>query len=1189
MYLPSQDFLGLSSIPAGPVGLLFLNEAIKQAVDAQRQSFWTLVIRWYQEVVEAEKHIKRGGHEEQNLYTSCRLLLCTRRNYTPPHPFPTEVPSGHNGYEFPFLFKQDDVSECIQMLKNTVEPLEGPGGEVYFRPSREVGYPFEYGGNVYVARPANFSTAADKMFPLSTDRSRAQKISRFKDTLRGENFGSKEEKTQKNHRIAKVTESYTCQFKGHGTTKGDALKTGLDAFTGLLTQMPSGPLGPSAEAIAPFAFFRGLLTYHAAAAVVIAFRFLNDAKGTNFFAADIALAAEWRRVLSDSKMPCEELCKRLRWLGIAMDNLAIARQLLGFKKQHEDRHEEWEKLEKEDLEMILETALTGRNTDLLQKEISKAKQDGRPILPLAVHHHDKTRITVQDSDKQQIQGNCLDIAKHYGLSEEEFKAYLCLDDVICPFHMLSHEELRERGYDIQMLRAILESSRFHSKCNKDAVGLNIHELDIDNHWDRLLYPIIHETCQQVVEAIAEVKQRHPSLKPGSRDFIEAAKWRTLDRHDFPRVPFQSHAFGYVLAKRGPPNTAMFTGLQGSLFTAGEVRHADDYHHVRSYVDALRTMSFEARISNEIEKSSHPTMWESQFNIHMMVPVDGAYWKVDRALGDRRFDCDDSPDTVAPGPSYRDLELDEPPVGQLLSGQEGPLTFACPNKDCNVKDMHAGEYQLHLNQYHSTWDQRCGRCGRHFPDLRAMEAHEAVKSCLADDAVDDAADFFEEHLSCREDGCSKKQESVGHLLTHEQTHKVVEQRNLPRFRCVCGRYWADHLAFIKSHQNSKRHEEAMAAKGKGISGTLWKGMSEPDRNRFQFYYWLDQSLFYTITEKQISQRRSSSGKEDRKKFERFLARRKRSVNKAIEERKKEGKYKGKKYCQWDFTIFNDEWIKNTHLASTAHKIAAGTFTFEDWKQGDTSRSTAGYCHDCGKQCGDLAKHKKGGAHRNRVAKNAAAAEDPLRAAIEKLKDNVLERLRAPPDAAPDAGKGQKRCDICLKIVEGRGNMYLSRHQRITKYCKETGEILKSIDDNLETAREKIRERLANQPAQAPSTEPQPSSSADATDAEDGGSGPGPSTVAARNRRQREEDAEPAGRPPKRQRSVQVSAPGSPGSMAGGNGGDGEADAMDIDSGEGLGNLSASYSALSIRQRRSLEDDSDEMDWTWDRKGKGKARD
>lgn len=81
--------------------------------------------------------------------------------------------------------------------------------------------------------------------------------------------------------------------------------------------MPSSPLGLSAEAIAPVAFFRGLLTYHAAAPAVFMFKFPNDAKGTNLFAADTALSAEWKRVLNDSTMPWGECCKKLRWLWLA--------------------------------------------------------------------------------------------------------------------------------------------------------------------------------------------------------------------------------------------------------------------------------------------------------------------------------------------------------------------------------------------------------------------------------------------------------------------------------------------------------------------------------------------------------------------------------------------------------------------------------------------------------------------------------------------------------------------------------------------------------------------------------------------------------------------------------------------------------------------------------------------------------
>lgn len=1140
------------------------------------------MIRWYEEVAAlGQQCVDRGGHEEQNLYTSCRLLLCTRRSFTPPHPVATKIPpaqsSGHGGeYKFRFLFKQDDVSECIQMLKDTVDPLRGPGGEKYFRPTGEVGYPFAYGNNVYVAPPPHFSTGADKTFPLSTDRSRALKIAGCKQQLQKERFSSNEDATQRKERVAKVLESYAAQFKGHETPKGDTLKSGPDALTGLLTQMVSSAVGPSAEAIAPVAVFRGLLTYHAPAAVVIAFKFLNDAKGKNLFALDIALAAEWKRVLGDSTMPWEECLKRLRWLGIAMDNLAIARQLLGFTKIHGARHREWEELGKEDLVMLLETALTGRNTRLLQERITKAKKDGRQILPLAVKHN-RVQIKVQASDKARIQRNCLDIAKHHRLSEEDFKAYLCLDGEICPFHVLSHEELQQRGYDIQMLRAILEDSRFHAECNRVAVGLDIHELDIDKHWDRLLYPVIHETCQLVQDAIQEVKRRHPSLEPRSGAFINEVKWRTVDRHGFPRLPYQSHAFGYVLAKRGPPNTAMFSGLQGGLPTVGEVRHADDYHHVHSYRDDLRTMCCEARVSNEIEKSSIPTLWEIQFNIHMMVPVDGAYWKTNRALGNQRLDRNDSPpDTTPPDPSYRDLELDEPPTGQLLSGQEGPLTFTCPSEGCNVEGIHAGEYQLHLNQRHSTWGQECGKCGRHFPDVTTMEAHKALNSCLEDDAVDDAVGFFEEHLSCREDGCSQKCGKITNLLSHEETHKAVEERKLPRFLCVCGCYWTDDLKEIARHQKSKRHENAMAAKGENSPGTRWKGLPKADQIRCEFYSGLEQSLFQTITEDQISQRGSSSGPGAEGEFGKWLTKKERSVERTIRRREEAGKYKGKKHCKRCFVLLEIEQQRTSHLASQSHKIATGTFTFTDWRQANESNPRAGYCPDCEEHFMDLNVHKKTKKHRNRVAKNAEATEDPLGAIIQKLKDDVLERIQAPPNAT----KGQHQCNTCLKLIKGK-NDHLKDHQN-TKGCKETGDILKSIDADMETAHEKIRERLANQPTQAQSTQPRSSSTTEADDAGDGGSGPGPSTAMARKRRQREEDAETAGRPSKRRRSARGS-PGSPGSTAGGDNDD-EADAMDVDV-----SASSNVSTLSIRLRRARQEDTDGMDFVdGDGKGKGKAR-
>lgn len=53
---------------------------------------------------------------------------------------------------------------------------------------------------------------------------------------------------------------------------------------------------------------------------------------------------------------------------------------------------------------------------------------------------------------------------------------------------------------------------------------------------------------------------------------------------------------------------------------------------------------------------------------MLELVDSAYWKVDRTLGKEKSDrINLQPDTIPPGPSYQDIKLDKPPIGQLLSG------------------------------------------------------------------------------------------------------------------------------------------------------------------------------------------------------------------------------------------------------------------------------------------------------------------------------------------------------------------------------------------------------------------------------------------------------------------------------------------------------------------------------------------
>lgn len=100
----------------------------------------------------------------------------------------------------------------------------------------------------------------------------------------------------------------------------------------------------------------------------------------------------------------------------------------------------------------------------------------------------------------------------------------------------------------------------------------------------------------------------------------------------------------------------------------------------------------------------------------------------------------------------------------------------------------------------------------------MKAHEAINSCLADDAVNEVACFFENHLVCKKDGCLQQSTISKDLIKHGDTHKALKERKLPRFRCICGCYWRDNLDKIATHHRGKRHEKAMAATAKGSSET-----------------------------------------------------------------------------------------------------------------------------------------------------------------------------------------------------------------------------------------------------------------------------------------------------------------------------------------------------------------------------------
>lgn len=106
-------------------------------------------------------------------------------------------------------------------------------------------------------------------------------------------------------------------------------------------------------------------------------------------------------------------------------------------------------------------------------------------------------------------------------------------------------------------------------------------------------PIICELCQQVTTAVSSVVHRPPGLEPESQDFVTEIKLRTVDRYWFLRIPFAFHALCYVLTKRDPRNTAMFTGLDGERMQVQMVvgqegkmdfrwwsRHGVDYTYLR---------------------------------------------------------------------------------------------------------------------------------------------------------------------------------------------------------------------------------------------------------------------------------------------------------------------------------------------------------------------------------------------------------------------------------------------------------------------------------------------------------------------------------------------------------------------------------------------------------------------------------
>lgn len=116
--------------------------------------------------------------------------------------------------------------------------------------------------------------------------------------------------------------------------------------------------------------------------------------------------------------------------------------------------------------------------------------------------------------------------------------------------------------------------------------------------------IIHAVSQQAIGAVNEVTDR---CSPG---FIDKVKWLITDRRGLPITPFVHHPFQFVLATRGPPETAS-TGMPRSSLTTAQVsgprrRPANRTSHsssvgCESNCDTLKTIHPEVAVAHEIAR------------------------------------------------------------------------------------------------------------------------------------------------------------------------------------------------------------------------------------------------------------------------------------------------------------------------------------------------------------------------------------------------------------------------------------------------------------------------------------------------------------------------------------------------------------------------------------------------------------
>ncbi|KAH8765366.1 hypothetical protein F5883DRAFT_674611 [Diaporthe sp. PMI_573] len=609
-------------------------------------------------------------------------------------------------------------------------------------------YPYADNHHVYTGPPRNYFRPERSSFPAAPASYVEQHHVRNKQTesyVRDEQYGGKlsqMSEAEKDARVKGIVGHLESQFKDVPRKEDDTnppAKYAADYLTGWPTLFLQSPMNPELDAALPFAVAHVVLQYHSVSNTAVMSSFLNFAKGGMTFPAEIALISELSRVLKDGEMSWLERKSRIDWLATALDNMAIIKRRCGFEEStHKKRRAYWAGLSDEERRDILKAICEGEVTGSLRQSLEEALSNSEHLLQMRDRNY--TGYVSEDGEKR-IREDCLRISESHGLSRRDFEEYLLFDGTPCPFHVTNHAALRRMGYNFKELCAWMRTSPFHRQCNKRADKLKLFERDIDIYWERLLYDVWQDVSRQARAAIDRVALLRPSLSPSDLEFREEVKYLILDRKNLPISPFLHHSLQLVVATKGPPNTAMFTGYaerkDGRLPTEGPVSHPEPFDLVLSFDKDINNTSADARWTNNIMGSHDPSFWPWLFAILSQIPFEGPYRKISEELGRVRLDQPGAQpsDARAPDPSYRGVEVPVPPYGELLGAKDDPVQFscsACPGR--GFTELTAGAFQEHLNKEHSVWVLECRGCGLKFSDKEAEAAHRDMNACLGKEGL-----------------------------------------------------------------------------------------------------------------------------------------------------------------------------------------------------------------------------------------------------------------------------------------------------------------------------------------------------------------------------------------------------------------------------------------------------------------------